>query len=316
MFGPNFRRRERGMGRNADRDGHGLALMLMLVQQILQLDHKPPVTLGLIALMCGIHYQNQLQPMHFNKYYLCPDQVLNHGDLKRIVTSGFIHVDDWHLYHNMMSFLWKGYNLEHSLNSVRFLGTVACLLILSHSLIVVVAFVLATSFQNPNILYQCSVGFSAVIFALKVLLNHNSPTFSSVYGFQVPTKYAAWLELVLIHYMVPRSSLMGHTCGILAGYIFVYSNMILSMVTVRAASLSQCVKAGFHFLFSRNSSEENARVDHSSFSTPIETDEELARRLQEEEYKCQQVHEDSFDPQRLSPSEIRRRRLSRFGIYE
>ncbi|TDH65713.1 hypothetical protein CCR75_001367 [Bremia lactucae] len=274
MFGPNFRRRERGMGRNADRDGHGPALMLMLVQQILQLDHKPPVTLGLI------------------------DQVLNHGDLKRIVTSGFIHVDDWHLYHNMMSFLWKGYNLEHSLNSVRFLGTVACLLILSHSLIVVVAFVLATSFQNP------------------VLLNHNSPTFSSVYGFQVPTKYAAWLELVLIHYMVPRSSLMGHTCGILAGYIFVYSNMILSMVTVRAASLSQCVKAVFHFLFSRNSSEENARVDHSSFSTPIETDEELARRLQEEEYKCQQVHEDSFDPQRLSPSEIRRRRLSRFGIYD
>uniref|UniRef100_K3WGF9 Peptidase S54 rhomboid domain-containing protein n=1 Tax=Globisporangium ultimum (strain ATCC 200006 / CBS 805.95 / DAOM BR144) TaxID=431595 RepID=K3WGF9_GLOUD len=59
------------------------------------------------------------------------------------------------------------------------------------------------------------IGFSGVLFALKVLLNHNSPTFSSVYGFQVPTKYAAWLELVVIHYLVPHSSFMGHMCGIL-----------------------------------------------------------------------------------------------------
>lgn len=50
-----------------------------------------------------------------------------------------------------------------------------------------------------------------------MLLNHNSPAFTSVYGFQVPTKYAAWLELVVIHVLVPRSSFMGHMCGILAG---------------------------------------------------------------------------------------------------
>lgn len=50
-----------------------------------------------------------------------------------------------------------------------------------------------------------------------MLLNHNSPAFTSVYGFQVPTKYAAWLELVVIHFLVPRSSFMGHMCGILAG---------------------------------------------------------------------------------------------------
>lgn len=51
----------------------------------------------------------------------------------------------------------------------------------------------------------------------QVLLNHNSPTFTSVYGFQVPTKYAAWLELVVIHFLVPHSSFLGHMCGILAG---------------------------------------------------------------------------------------------------
>lgn len=32
------------------------------------------------------------------------------------------------------------------------------------------------------------MGFSAVIFALKVVLSHDSPGYSSVMGFQLPTK--------------------------------------------------------------------------------------------------------------------------------
>jgi hypothetical protein len=45
MFGPNLGRRGRGVGRN----GQGIALMLMLVQQIQRLERKPPVTLGLMG---------------------------------------------------------------------------------------------------------------------------------------------------------------------------------------------------------------------------------------------------------------------------
>ena len=35
---------------------------------------------------------------------------------------------------------------------------------------------------------DCAVGFSAVLFALKVVLNARSPTYSAVYGVYVPTK--------------------------------------------------------------------------------------------------------------------------------
>ena len=52
---------------------------------------------------------------------------------------------------------------------------------------------------------------------MQVVLNHDSPAYSRVYGFQVPTKYAAWLELLAIHLLVPNSSFLGHMCGILAG---------------------------------------------------------------------------------------------------
>ncbi|KAG7393980.1 Rhomboid- protein 4 [Phytophthora pseudosyringae] len=315
MFGPNVGRRGRGMGPNAGRNGQGIALMLMLVRQIQQLERKPPVTLGLMALMYGLHFQKQQTPELFAPYSLCPDRVLSTWDLKRIVVSGLVHVDDWHLYHNMISFLWKGYNLEYKLGSVRFLLTVSYLLVLCHVLVVVVALVLATGFQLPGPLHQCSVGFSGVLFALKVLLNHNSPAFSSVYGFRVPTKYAAWLELVVIHFLVPRSSFMGHMCGILAGYIFVYSPTMQSALTSGASALSRWVKAVVGPVSNQHDTDRRAASPRSpTFS--FETDEELARRFQEEEYRSQRAPQSQPGqpaPENISPRELRRRRMARFG---
>lgn len=52
---------------------------------------------------------------------------------------------------------------------------------------------------------------------MQVVLNSESPNTTSIYGFHVPTKYAAWLELVLIHVLVPNASFLGHLCGIVAG---------------------------------------------------------------------------------------------------
>ncbi|CEG43598.1 serine protease family [Plasmopara halstedii] len=303
----------RGRRPNVGRDGQGIALMLTLVQQIHQLERKPPVTLGLIALMYGIHFQKGQTPELFSSYSLCPDKVLNRWDLSRVVVSGLLHVDDWHLYHNMASFLWKGYNLEYKLGSVRFLLTVGGLLVLCHLFVVVVALALAKGFQIPGPLHQCSVGFSGVIFALKVLLNHNSPAFSSLYGFQVPTKYAAWLELVVIHYMVPRSSFIGHMCGILAGYIFLYFPAIQSA----AIALSRNFKAMADPIIKRYFAGINAHYPLFSIGRPpssFKTDKELAQRLQEEEYRSYQarrLHQE--DSGYVSPSEVRRRRLSRFS---
>lgn len=311
MFGPNVGRRGRHVGGN----GQSIALMLMLVRNIQQLERKPPVTLGLMALMYGIHFQKAHTPDLFAPYSLCPDRILNHWDAKRIIFSALIHVDDWHLYHNMISFLWKGYHLEHKLGSVRFLLTVFYLLVLCHVLVVVVALVLATGFQMPGPLHQCSVGFSGVLFALKVLLNHNSPAFSSVYGFQVPTKYAAWLELVMIHYLVPRSSFMGHMCGILAGYIFVYSPSMQAALTGATRWIKQNLAAPSAGRREPEPRTASPRGRAPFRPQPVETDEMLARRLQEEEYRSSSTPQPQAQAasERISPSELRRRRLERFA---
>ena len=131
-----------------------------------------------------------------------------------------------------VSFLYKGYNLEFKYGHEEFAKMIVVLLLVSHSLVVLVSYSLyrltplTVSIQHRSLTRQfvwrqCAVGFSAVIFALKVVLSYNSPTFSNVYGIQVPTKFAAWLELVFIHMLVPNSSFLGHLCGILAGYWYI-----------------------------------------------------------------------------------------------
>lgn len=121
----------------------------------------------------------------------------------------------------MLSLLWKGVQLERMMGSTEFASMVAVLLGLSHGIVVVTAKVLATFFDYPYPLTsECAVGFSAVLFALKVVLNYNSPNLTNVYVMSVPARYAAWAELQLIQMFVPGVSFLGHLSGILAGYLY------------------------------------------------------------------------------------------------
>jgi len=55
--------------------------------------------------------------------------------------------------------------------------------------------------------------FIGVLFALKVVSNYiDPPGVNYVMGIlPVPTKFACWAELVLIHLMVPNASFLGET---------------------------------------------------------------------------------------------------------
>lgn len=138
-------------------------------------------------------------------------------------------MDDAHLVYNMVSLLWKGVQLENNMGSARFAGMVTVLLGMSHGLVVVSAKLLAMYADTPGPMYsECAVGFSAVLFALKMVLNWDSPDYTNLYGLSVPSKYAAWAELLLIQLFVPGTSFLGHLCGILAGLIYVNAGPLLS----------------------------------------------------------------------------------------
>eukprot|EP01031_Cornospumella_fuschlensis_P027847 gene27847-33628_t len=135
-----------------------------------------------------------------------------------------MHADDVHLYYNMLSLLWKGVQLETQLGSYQFAILVVYSLLVSHTLLVVLAYVVYAFTRDFHLsgYDSCAIGFSAVLFSLKYVLNHNSPTHTSILGLQIPSKWAAWAELVLASLLSPQASFLGHLAGILAGYLYVH----------------------------------------------------------------------------------------------
>ena len=114
----------------------------------------------------------------------------------------------------------QGAQLEPDLGSGRFLALVAELLTLSHLATVGLAAGaarLAPDVGGAQYHASCAIGFSAVLFALKVVLSYRTPGWSSVCGISLPTKVCPLLphpNVQLVHGpgdpfgLVPKESAM------------------------------------------------------------------------------------------------------------
>lgn len=100
--------RRRG-GNNA-----GLILLALQVAQI-GFDKIPPVTLIVGAINVLLHYVDT----RLSIYDVCigAGMVWHRLDLRRLLLASFFHLDDMHLYYNMVSLLWKGRDLEPRMGS-------------------------------------------------------------------------------------------------------------------------------------------------------------------------------------------------------
>ncbi|BBG93730.1 RHOMBOID-like protein 14 [Prunus dulcis] len=128
---------------------------------------------------------------------------MRNGDLKRFFLSPFYHVGESHLVYNMLSLLWKGIQLENSMDSAEFASMVAVLLGMSQGISLLISKSLLAFFDYEWAYYtEYSVGFSGVLFAMKVVLNSQTEN-SYVYGIPIPSRYAAWAELALVQFLVP-----------------------------------------------------------------------------------------------------------------
>jgi rhomboid domain-containing protein 1 len=205
-----------------------IGLIFQIYQHINNLPIKPPVTIFFLTLNILIHvlpiriFDHQLSNISencLNPEIIVLSFVNNHKILfNRIIFSALIHVDDIHLYYNMLSLLWKGIQLELNIGSEVFLKLVAFSILVSHSLVIIITYLCTAVFGFQSSGFRsCAVGFSAVLFSLKYVLNHSATNDTHVMGITLPTKYAAWAELILVYLISPNSSFIGHLCGILAG---------------------------------------------------------------------------------------------------
>ncbi|XP_056139597.1 rhomboid-related protein 4 [Lampris incognitus] len=194
--------------------------LLLLASQVFQvgLDNIPPVTLAVLGLNIYLYVFPAALLM---QACVSVQQAYWHGDWLRLVLSPVHHVDDWHLYFNMASFLWKGIRLEQRLGGAWFLYLLSVFSLLTGLVYLAIEAGLTVLTEDSSYSMQCAVGFSGVLFALKVLNNHYYPGgVTYVMGIPVANRYASWVELVLIHLTSPGTSLIGHLAGILVGLLY------------------------------------------------------------------------------------------------
>ncbi|XP_068668785.1 rhomboid-like protein 14, mitochondrial [Aristolochia californica] len=231
-------------------------LGLHVANEYYRRERKPPVTAGLLLANTLIYLRpgvlHDILPA-LDEVWFNPHLIIKNGDLRRFFLSAFYHMGESHLVYNMMSLLWKGIQLEISMGSLEFATMVIELLAMSQGITLLLARSLYIFFDYGRAYYnEYSVGFSGVLFAMKVVLNsHSSDDYAYVHGLIVPARHAAWAELILIQLFVPGVSFLGHLSGILAGILYLQlkrSYLGQDPLTTILRRLARVVRWPFRFL--------------------------------------------------------------------
>ncbi|XP_057206791.1 rhomboid-related protein 4 [Triplophysa rosa] len=194
--------------------------LLLLASQVFQLglDNIPPVTLATLGLNVYL-FLFPLKPLL--QTCLSVREAYWYRDWYRLLLSPFHHVDDMHLYFNMASLLWKGIKLERNLGGPWFAYLLSVFSVLTGLVYLLLEVGLTRVTEDSSYSLQCAVGFSGVLFGLKVVNNHYHPGSTTyIMGLPVSSRYACWVELILIHIMNPGTSFVGHLAGILVGLLY------------------------------------------------------------------------------------------------
>ncbi|XWS24647.1 hypothetical protein CRYUN_Cryun27aG0000300 [Craigia yunnanensis] len=311
------------------------------VNEYYRLPWKPLVTAGLLAANTLIY----LRPSFLDSLLPCIDEVwfnphliLKNKDMKRFFLSAFYHIGESHLVYNMMSLLWKGIQLETSMGSSEFASMVVALLGMSQGITLLLAKSLLLFFDYERAYYsEYAVGFSGVLFAMKVVLNSQSENYTNVHGLIVPARHSAWAELILIQMFVPGVSFLGHLGGVLAGILYLkmkgsYSGsdpltMIMRGLTGVLGWPLRFIMDMFRLrrrrIFGRGTIGESQTGNLSgiwsclacTYDNPLwlRICEMCGTRRSSNGWLLRQVSRDSRDSRDLSLEELQRRRVERFG---
>ncbi|KAH8975931.1 hypothetical protein BDL97_01G186300 [Sphagnum fallax] len=176
----------------------------------------PSVTASIVFLCSAVYAVSLVFGYDsFDQVCLLPYKLVEHFQVYRPYSSVVFHGSILHLVFNMLALVPIGSGLEHLLGSVRYLH-VLFLLMTSNALIqVAIAYIAAYNpiHWYPDLLMECSIGFSGVIFAMIVIETSLSTA---------QTRRYPWVLLILFQLLMPRVSLLGHLSGILSGFAYTY----------------------------------------------------------------------------------------------
>jgi len=164
-------------------------------------------------------YQFLLDPPLRN-YTMCPQNVLYLHEFYRVITSALFHGGLMHVGMNCMSAMAIGGVLEKRIGTLMMGLTVLWGILLTSVVYVFVSWMLYATFGYEKMMLQHSLGFSGVIFQLSVLESNTGSgnRTRSIFGMiTVSSKMYPWALLVVLQFVMPHISFLGHLSGILVG---------------------------------------------------------------------------------------------------
>ncbi|KAF3423299.1 hypothetical protein E2986_07976 [Frieseomelitta varia] len=188
------------------------------------IDKIPPVTLITIIAQVLLYVGLIKVPWNAEEVCISAVKIFKYRDWNSFLMSNFEHGSDMHLYYNMVSLILKGSYLEPMYGTINFVILLAILSCGCSAMYVGLGYALMQLTGDYGYYTQCAIGFSAILFALKVIVVcEEYDRIQDVGGLRVSSKIAVWVELILIHLLVPQSSFIGHLGGILVGCIYCYT---------------------------------------------------------------------------------------------
>jgi membrane associated rhomboid family serine protease len=179
----------------------------------------PPATLGIISICGAVYFLQVAVPLDLQTFTMCPRLVLYTHEYYRILSSTVFHVNLMHIGMNALSTSAIGTMLEKRMGTLRLMVSIWWAMFLTSSLYVIFSWLAYVLVGYDSLLYSHAAGFSGVIFHMSVLETYMHPGPSrSLFGFiSVPPPLYPWALLVLLQFIMPNISFLGHLAGILTG---------------------------------------------------------------------------------------------------
>ncbi|XAR69863.1 Rhomboid protease [Bertholletia excelsa] len=214
-----------------------------------------PFLTSSVVVVCGVIYLVCLLVGYDSFAEVCflPSAVISRFQVYRIYTSVLFHGSLLHVMFNMMALVPLGSELERVMGSVRCLYMIILLATSNAIFHLLIALLIAYNPFQPYqyLMNECAIGFSGILFSMIVIETSLSGVqHRSVFGlFNVPAKWYAWILLVVFQLLMTNVSLLGHLCGILSGFAYIYGffNFLLPGTSFYSAIessswLSACVR--------------------------------------------------------------------------
>ncbi|GAX11446.1 hypothetical protein FisN_22Lh130 [Fistulifera solaris] len=179
----------------------------------------PPSTLTVIAVCFVVYGCQTVFDLPLQTFTLCPQRIVKHWEVYRILTHAFFHANFLHIALNMLSAFAISSSVEKRVGTFYHLLSTFLSIVMIPMVYIGIS-LLFLAMGNNDLYLQHAVGFSGVLFHMLVLDVTSSSQSRSLFGMvEVPPLFYPFALLLVLQLILPNISFYGHLSGILTGFL-------------------------------------------------------------------------------------------------